>query len=120
MIAQRIIARVLFVAAIPVVFLGLIDPLEGGLALLFAASLLLVGFLLVAEPPRRYLWIPFALSILIGIAVIAIVVIDMPQRPYEPLNPAVLVGIWIYRALVVLTFIGTLLNAIRFLRQPIK
>lgn len=55
--AHRIIAIVLAVAALPLVVLGLIDPLEGGIALLGAIALGLVAWLLSVVPVPKLAWI---------------------------------------------------------------
>ena len=48
------VALVLFILGIPLLFLGLIDPLEGGIALLVAASVYWLAFRQLGEPPPRF------------------------------------------------------------------
>lgn len=115
--SREIAAKVLFLLALPFVFLGLIDPLEGGLALIVAAVLYLIAFLLIKELPAKSLWIPFALSILVGVLTILFVTVWDTREPQEPLNLVVRIGLWIYRALVAVTLIGAIMNAVRFFRR---
>lgn len=118
--SREIVAKVLFLLALPFVFLGLIDPLEGGLALIVAAVLYLIAFLLIKELPAKSLWIPFALSVLVGVLTILFVTVWDTREPQEPLNLVVRIGLWIYRALVAVTFVGAILNAVRFFRRKTK
>lgn len=114
---REISAKVLFLVALPFVFLGLIDTLEGGLALIVTAVLYLIAFLLIKELPAKSLWIPFALSILVGVLTILFVTVWDTREPQEPLNLVVRIGLWIYRALVAVTLIGAIMNAVRFFRR---
>jgi len=113
---QRTFAKLFFVLAVPVVFVGLIDPLEGGLALVVAALLYLAGFGLAKTLPARSLWIPFLIAVLIGVVTIRLALSGLGrQGPYEPTSPIVLVGVWAYRAAVLATLVGAVINAIAFL-----
>lgn len=115
MTGKKIAVRIIFALAFPLVFLGLIDPLEGGLALIAAGVLYLVGFLLVRQRPAPSLWIPYALSLFIGIAVILFATVWRVQGPYQPLDVSVLVGLWLYRVTTLITLVGAVLNAFRYL-----
>lgn len=61
---RLLIGKILLFLALPFVFLGLIDPLEGGLALIVAAVIYLVGFLLLRKFPTKLLWISFSGAVL--------------------------------------------------------
>lgn len=109
--------RVLVVLAVPIVFLGLIDPLEGGIALLVAGLIYAIAFLLVGKGPKKYLWIPYISSIAVG-AIVLLMVIAEPQRfDGDGLPGPVIVGLWIYSVAVLLTLAGSITTAILSFRK---
>jgi len=58
--------------AVPIVFVGLIDPLEGGIALILAGFVYLVAFLVGGRKPTKFLWISYLSAIVIGAIVAAL------------------------------------------------
>ena len=75
----RLIAGlVLGVLALPIVFLGLIDPLEGGLALLLALTIGVVVRLLSGVPVPRLAWISMVATLAIGVLALALAIAGMP------------------------------------------
>ena len=66
--------------ALPLTMFGLIDPLEGGVALLAAVVVYGVISWLTQSRPPRLLWIPFASAIVIGIAAIVNAILQAPSQ----------------------------------------
>lgn len=114
--ASRVVSNVLLVAVMPVLFFGLIDPLEGGLALLLATLIYAVAFWLRREKPSRSLWIPLVAALAIGTVVLAVAIFVSASGPGNSLHILLVAGNWIYRAAVIATLVGgllTLVNAFR-------
>lgn len=114
--ASRVVSNVLLVAVIPVLFFGLIDPLEGGLALLVATLIYVVAFWLRREKPSRSLWIPLAAALTIGAVVLAGAIILSASGPGNPLHVLLVTGNWIYRAVVIATLVGGVLTLVKAFR----
>lgn len=116
---RQILYRALMIAVLPVLFFGLIDPLEGGLALLLALAIYIVTFLIGGTRPKKYLWIPFVTSLGIGAVVLA-AAIYLYDRVGEPENfPfGLLAGNIIYALSVMVTIGGAILSAIQAFRRP--
>lgn len=114
----RIISsRILFVLAVPIVFLGLIDPLEGGIALLLAALIYALAFFLAGKGPKKYLWVPYLIAAIVGGAVLLFAMFGVDRVNGEGLPGPVIVGLWIYRVAVLLTLAGSLTTAILSFRK---
>lgn len=109
-------SRLLFVLALPFVFLGLIDPLEGGLALLLALVIYIVAFLLAGYGPSRSLWIPYLLSFLIGGTGLLLAIFGIDRVDNEPNLLPLAVFNWLYRAAVIATLVGAILTVIKSFR----
>lgn len=105
------IGKVLLVLVLPVVFLGLIDPLEGGLALIAATAIYAVAFVLLKAAPSKLLWIPFLATLVIGGATIIWAIFGRDQQEFGPIPPPVIVALWLYRAAVVMALLGGLFTA---------
>lgn len=118
--SRKVSSRTLFILAIPLVVLGLIDPLEGGLALMAAALVYLGAFLLAGHGPRKILWIPFASAIGIGTVVLAVALFGVDRvGETQPMIPLAL-GNWIYRGAVLVTLAGAILTAVQPFRPSPK
>lgn len=104
--ARQLIGKVLLVLAVPLVFLGLIDPLEGGLALILATVIYAVAFWLLRAAPSRWLWIPFLVSLVVGIATIVLAIFQIGDQPQGSLPPPLIIGLWLYRLSVVAALLG--------------
>ncbi len=113
---RKILSRALFVLVLPVLFLGLIDPLEGGLALLLAGAIYLAAFLLAGYGPKRVLWVPYLASILIGTVVLVLAIFGFDRVDNEPSLIPLAVGNWIYRFAVVSTLVGGVITAVQSFR----
>ena len=112
--ARSLVSKILFLLAIPFVFLGLIDPLEGGISLLAALGIYLLAFLLAKQKPKRYLWVPFLVSVFVGGAALAyaIAIRTVSQMEGAAAIPVV-VGVWLYRAAVITLLVGSVTTAYR-------
>lgn len=103
--------KLLVVLALPLVFLGLIDPLEGGLALLAAVVAYAVAGWLLREWPPRYLWTWFVATLVVGVGTLAVAIVWNPLGPgtsepdtaLNPMRGPLLIGLGIYRLLDVIT-----------------
>ncbi len=115
---RKIATRTLFIVAIPLLILGLIDPLEGGLALIAALIVYVVGFLLCKQLPGKILWIPFALAAVIGTVVLLFAIFGNDRVDGEGQMPPLIIGLMLYRAAVVATVVGSVVTAIRSFKKP--
>lgn len=121
---RRIIAIVVAIAAVPLVVLGLIDPLEGGIALLGAIVLGLIAWLLSRVPVPRLAWIAAAATVVVGAVTIALAVADIPIDP-QPTTGTVgapggipLAALnWVWRVGVLVTLAGTVLYIVRLFQS---
>jgi hypothetical protein len=111
-LVRTVLARILFILAVPFVFVGLIDPLEGGIALLLAGVIYFFAFQLAGYGPRKYLWVPYALSIAIGVATLLYAMASPPRVDGQELAVPIVVGVWIYRVAVLATLSGAITTAI--------
>lgn len=117
--AKIIIARVLLFLALPVVFVGLIDPLEGGIALLIAGLIYLIAFLLLAKRPKKSLWVSYLVSIVLGAIVLGFAMfIYFTQGEQETLNRFTVGGVWFYRVAVLFTLAGGILAIPQAFEKP--
>lgn len=118
MAARKVIEQILFVVAIPVVILGLIDPLEGGLAMVVATVIYAVAFVLARSGPPRYLWIPFAAALVSGgTAILTVVVTGRPQETSE-IPVLAMIGLVVYELSVVAAIAGAVLTAVHSFESP--
>lgn len=120
--ARRIVAAILAGLTMPVVVLGLIDPVEGGVALLLAAVLGGIAWLVGRVPLPRLAWIPWMCAV--GIGVLALVAVSIPywgqeHRPRggEGLTPALVVVLVAYELAVGVTIAGSVQYFIRVVRS---
>lgn len=114
--ARRNTSRSLFIIALPLVFLGLIDPLEGGLALIAASLVYLVAFLVAGRGPNKILWIPFVSAVGIGLVVLGLAIFGMDRVDNQPQLIPLSLGNWIYRAAVLVTLAGAVFTVINSFR----
>ena len=69
---RHIVGLVLAVLTVPVTLLGLIDPMEGGIAMLAVGGLLLVTWLVSRIPVPRLEWIAWLATIVVGAVTVAV------------------------------------------------
>ncbi|MEY4961340.1 MAG: hypothetical protein RLZZ249_37 [Actinomycetota bacterium] len=117
MAKSKLISIVLLGLNLPILFVGLIDPLEGGLALLLAGVVFAIALLVGRTKPPVYLWVSYLAAIVIGVLTIVAALTIGRQAPYEPLNPIVRIGVWVYRLAVAGTLVSTLIFWIGLIRQ---
>jgi hypothetical protein len=118
---RLISAIILAIIAIPVLVLGLIDPLEGGIALLVAVALVVVARLLSRVPVPKLTWIPMAAAIAIGALVLSLVIFANPSAQGDgsvpsPANATVIALLWTYRVAVLVSIAGAVVHVVRLIR----
>ncbi|MFM1992921.1 MAG: hypothetical protein RL600_749 [Actinomycetota bacterium] len=111
--ARKFLARALLIAALPLVFLGLIDPLEGGVALVFALATLTAAYLFAGYKPNKTLWIPFLLAIVVGAITLLFAILGLDRGNNRPSMIPLIAMVWVYRVIVLATLIGLVLEVIR-------
>lgn len=125
MVARRWIAVVLAILAVPLLVLGLIDPLEGGIALLAVVVLGIIVWLLSRVRPPKLAWIALLATVIVGAITLGIAIAMIPPggtpegaAEVTVANPMRwLAGInWIYRAGVVVTAVGWVMWIVRLIR----
>ncbi|MFM7013421.1 MAG: hypothetical protein ACKOXT_00295 [Actinomycetota bacterium] len=119
MSAKLIIVKALLLAALPFLFFGLIDPLEGGISLIFAGLIYFAAFLIKKSWPAKILWIPFLSAVVIGAITLAVAISNLSFTP-EPsdLKPGIMIGNWLYRLAVLATLAGGIHAVIREFQKP--
>ena len=70
--ARHVIGLVLAVLTVPLVVIGLIDPLEGGVAMLVAGALVLVTWLVSRIPVPRLEWIAWTATTTLAVITVGI------------------------------------------------
>lgn len=110
-------ALMLGIAALPLIFLGLIDPLDGGLALLLALVIGLAAWGLSGVRPPRITWLAFAITLALAVVTLALASLHSASGGADTmpnaLGVAVRILLWVYRLAVVVTFIGALVYVVR-------
>ena len=131
----RLIASlILGIVTLPVLFVGLIDPLEGGIALLLALALGVGVRLLSAVPLPRLTWISMLATIGVGTLALVLALVQMPSEAVQevgpeatapnPLSAGVRLLVWVYRLGVLVVLVGGVVylvrigRALRTLAQP--
>lgn len=131
----RLIASlILGIVTLPVLFAGLFDPLEGGIALLVAVGLGVGVRLLSAVPLPRLTWISMLATMGVGILALVLAFVQMPSEAVQevgpeatapnPLSAGVRLLVWVYRLGVLVVLVGGVVylvrigRALRTLTQP--
>lgn len=123
-VRPRLIASlILGVIALPVIVIGLIDPLEGGLALLLALALGVVVRLMSAVPLPRLAWISMLVTVGVGILALVLAIAGMPTEAEQEVGPDATAGnplggglrilVWIYRLGVIFVLAGGVVYLVR-------
>ena len=120
---RLITSLILGIVTLPVIFVGLIDPLEGGLALLLALGLGVAVRLLSGVPVPRLLWIAMVATLGVGVLVLALVIGGEaseavrevgPEVPApNPLNLGARILLWVYRIGVLVVLIWAIVYVVR-------
>lgn len=122
---RLITASVLGIAAIPCALLGLIDPIEGGLALIGGAVLVASAWLLARQPVPRLAWIPWTIAMSSGVVAITIALASWPppasgNRDLWSLGPVLLTTIAVYEISVLVVVVGTIIYAARLVKAATR
>lgn len=123
-VRPRLIASlILGIITLPFLILGLIDPLEGGIALIVALGLGAAVRLLSGVPVPRLAWISMLVTIGVGILALALAIAGMPAESMQevgpeatapnPLSAGVRILVWVYRLGVLVVFIGAVVYLVR-------
>ena len=122
--ARQVIGLALVIAALPLVFIGLIDPLEGGIALVAGLLLGLVAWLVSRVPVPRFTWISLAATLAFGALtlVLALTLPPVEMGPDTVGNPVVgrwyLAAMnWVWRSGVLVTFAGGIWYVVRIVQS---
>lgn len=120
---RLITSLILGIIALPVIFIGLIDPLEGGLALLLALGLGVAVRLLSGVPVPRLLWIAMVATLGVGVLVLALVIGGEASEAVQevgpdvtapnPLNAGARILLWVYRIGVLVALVGAIVYLVR-------
>lgn len=116
---KLITARVLLFLALPFVFVGLVDPLEGGIALLMAGAIYAIAFWLLGRRPRKLLWVSYVVSIVLGAIVLGVAIfVSLTGGNQEMLERFAVGGNWFYRVAVLATLAGGILALPQAFEKP--
>ncbi|WP_136709061.1 hypothetical protein [Agromyces sp. H66] len=118
---RRIIAIVLAFITLPFLVFGLIDPLEGGIALLAAIALGVVVWALARVPLPKLLWIPLIVTAAIGALTLGIAMLNLEEATGDgtATNPilSVVALVWVWRVGVLVVLAGAVLYIVRLFRS---
>lgn len=119
---RRIVALVLAVLTLPFLVLGLIDPLEGGIALLVAIVLGVVVWAVSRVPVPRITWISMLVTVVIGATTLGIAMANLPTEMTQtgdvanPLSGGLVALNWIYRVGVLVTLAGAIVYIVKLVQ----
>ena len=124
--ARLILSLILGIVTVPVLFFGLVDPLEGGIALLVGLGIGVGVRLTSAVPLPRLTWIAMLATIAVGVLALILAVAGMPSPEVQevgpdvtapnPLNAGVRMLVWIYQIGVLVTLAGWIIYLVRMAR----
>lgn len=119
---REVLAAVLAVLMVPTLALGLLDPVEGGLALLAAIVLGVAVRTLSRVPVPRLAWVSALVAVALGAAAILVAVTTRPApdasgRVTSPLSGGLLVLVWGYELAALVTLVGGVLYVVRVIRH---
>ncbi len=119
---RRIIACVVATATVLVLLPGLIDPVEGGLALLAAGVLILVTRAVGRMSVPRLEWISWLAAVAVGAIAIGVALLyPEAERPggegLFALPPVLIALVLVYEAAVLSTIGGAVLYVVRIARS---
>ncbi|MBM7503022.1 hypothetical protein ACFPER_06040 [Agromyces aurantiacus] len=119
---RRIIAIVLAFVSLPAVVLGLIDPLEGGIALLVGIALIGAVWALSRVAPPKLLWISLVATVALGAITLGLAMVSGPETEAGTVgNPVLdqpLVSLlWLWRAGIVVVLAGGIVYLVRLFRS---
>lgn len=127
-VRPRIVASLAIgVLTLPVIFFGLIDPLEGGIALVLALGLGALVRLVSGVHMPRLTWISMVATLGVGLVALVLAMLSLPPSTVQevgpeatapnPLDASVRVLVWIYRLGVLVVLAGGVLYLVRLAQQ---
>ena len=111
---RQIVGLILGILTVPVLIVGLMDPIEGGVALLVGGALLVIVFLVSRVPVPRFLWIAWLSAVAFGAASLIAVAQYYPWRDYPWWIWALVVG---YEVAAGVTAAGGVVYVVRMARR---
>lgn len=116
---RRGVSIALAAVALLLTVVGLIDPLEGGIALLAAIALTVGARLTSRVPLPRLQVIGLTAAVVIGTVLIIVVVVTVVPEPEPAGNPlvSVVAALWVYRAAVVVAIAGATQYLVRIIMR---
>lgn len=124
--ARLVSSLILGIIALPVIFVGLIDPLEGGIALVLAVGLGFAVRLLSGVPLPRLVVGAMLATIAVGALALVLAIAGMPAETVQdpapeataphPLNGGVRILVWAYRLGVLVVLMGGIAYLARIAR----
>jgi hypothetical protein len=117
---RHVIGLILSALTVPMLVLGLLDPMEGGLAMLAAGTLLLVTWLVSRVPVPRLEWIAWVATVALAAVTIAVAGllwnadVTGPGRGLPWYLWAMIIG---YEAGVLVTLAGGVMYVVRQARE---
>lgn len=126
--ARLIIGLVLAIMDLPILFIGMIDPLEGGIALLFGLIIGVVVWVVTRVPVPRFTWISFVATMAVG-AITLILAVTLPPvqidegvaNPVVGYPPLAMLN-WVWRVGVLVTLGGAIwyiARIVQAMRKPL-
>ncbi len=125
---RHVIGLVLTILGLPLISFGLIDPLEGGIALIIGALLGLGAWLVSRVPVPKFTWISLAVSVGLGVlTLLAAALLRDPAsvdgatgevtatNPFATV-PVAIILLWAYRLSILVTLAGAILYVVRIAR----
>lgn len=119
---RRIVAIVLAFVALPILVFGLIDPLEGGIALLVGVALGVAVWALSRVPLPKLLWISLIATVALGAITLGLALVLSPQESGpgaggNPIAGGLISLLWLWRAGVVVVLAGGIVYLVRLFRS---
>ena len=111
---RQIVGLILGILTVPVLIVGLMDPIEGGVALLVGGALVVIVFLVSRVPMPRLLWIAWLSAVAFGAASLIAVAQYYPWRDYPWWIWALVVG---YEVAAGVTAAGGVVYVVRMARR---
>lgn len=118
---REIVGLVLSALTLPVLVAGLIDPVEGGLAMLVGAVLALATWLVSRVPVPRLEWIGWLVAMAAGSGALVAVVVRGATEGMTPGGAGLPWWVWalvaVYEAAVAVTIAGGVQYVVRHVRR---
>ena len=116
---RQAIGLVIAVITIPFLAIGLVDPLEGGVALIVAGALILVTRLVSRLPVPRVEWIAWTATVVVGMVTIAVAYVmwrDGTTGPGRDMPWGLGLLLVLYEVGVAATIIGGVIYVVRHVK----